>query len=109
MQIIRLEKAKEYCDKHNVERNAWVAGAIDKVIAGTHEIRYESELLLMPKVTVVVNLEYIHSHMQSLKGFDKALNVLMVDGIALPLKDLQRKQAMLTIGELADDFEIGIA
>ena len=108
MEIIRLEEAKEYCDKHNVERNDWVAGAIDKVLAGTHSIHYKYKSGKWV-VNAEVGLEYIHSHMQSLKGFDKALNVLMVDGITLPLKDLQRKQAMLTIGELADDFEIGIA
>jgi hypothetical protein len=108
MEIIRLEEAKEYCDKHNVERNEWVAGAIDKVLAGTHYIhyKYESSGNL---VNSVINREYMQSHMQSLTGFDDALYTALIVGDISELKDLEREQAMLTIGELADDFEIGIA
>lgn len=108
MQIIILEKAKEYCDKRNVERNDWVAGAIDKVLAGTHHIhyKYESSGNL---VNSVINREYMQSHMQSLTGFDDALYTALIVGDISELESLERKQAMLTIGELADDFEIGIA
>lgn len=108
MEIIRLEEAKEYCDKHNVERNAWVAGAIDKVIAGTHYIhyKYKSNGHL---VNAVINREYLQSHMQSLTGFDDALYTALIVGDISELESLEREQAMLTIGELADDFEIGIA
>ncbi|MCP4989867.1 MAG: hypothetical protein GY928_28560 [Colwellia sp.] len=108
MEIIRLEEAKEYCDKHKVERNDWVAGAIDKVIAGTHYIhyKYESSGNL---VNSVINREYMQSHMQSLSGFDDALYTALIVGDISELESLERDQSMLTIGELADDFEIGIA
>lgn len=106
MEIIRLEKAKEYCDKHNVERNDWVAGAIDKVLAGTHEVRYAIKSGGY-KVIAIIDRNYINSHMQSLKEFDEAFDRLMNDGVLVPLEKLRLKQAMLTIGELADDWEIG--
>jgi len=105
MEIIRLEEAKKYCDKHNVERNAWVAGAIDKLLVGTDLIQYRNKDMYL----VAVDLEYIHSHMQSMEGFDLALHKFMSSGQGIMLRDIERKQAMLTIGELADDFEIGIA
>ena len=104
MEIIRLEEAKEYCDKHNVERNAWVAGAIDRVLAGTHAIQYNKDNFL-----ALIDLRYLHSHMQSLGGFDRAFDVVMNTKNFVALDSLKKKQAMLTIGELADDFEIGIA
>lgn len=108
MQIIKLEEVKEYCDKHNVERNEWVGGAIDEVIGGNHYIhyKYKSSGHL---VNAVINREYLQSHMQSLSGFDDALYAALIYGDINGLKDLEKKQAILTIGELADDFEIGIA
>lgn len=108
MEIIKIKDAKEYCDKHNVERNEWVAGAIDKVLAGTHYIhhKYKSSGRLL---NAVVNREYLQSHMQSLSGFDDALYTALTVGDISELESLERDQAMLTIGELADDWEIGIA
>ena len=108
MEIIRLEEVKEYCDKHNVERNAWVAGAIDKVLAGTHSIHYKHKSGKWV-VNVDIDLSDIHSHMQSLKGFDDALSKSIANNSVVELNKLAEKQAGLTIGELADDFEIGIA
>lgn len=108
MEMIRLEKAKEYCDKHNVERNEWVAGAIRGVLAGTHYIhyKYKSSGHL---VNSCINREYMQSHMQSLSGFDDALYTALIVGDISELESLERDQAMLTIGQLAEDFEIGIA
>lgn len=106
MEIIRLEEAKEYCDKYSVERNDWVAGAIDEVLAGTHEIRYAMKSGGY-KVMAVINREYLQSHMQSLSGFDDALYTALMVGDISELESLERDQAMLTIGELAEDWEIG--
>lgn len=103
METIRLEEVKEYCDKHNIGRNEWVAGGIDKVLAGTHVIQYKCD----SGFKVTIDLEYIHSHMQSLNGFDLALHDFMINGSEKLLRGIERKQAVLTIGELADDFEIG--
>ena len=91
-----------------LERNAWVAGAIDKVLGGTHEVRYkyESGGYL---VNAVIDREYLQSHMQSLSGFDDALYTALIAGDISELESLERDQAMITIGELADDFEIGVA
>jgi len=108
VEVIRLEEAKKYCDKHNVERNDWVNGAIRGVLAGTHHIhyKYKSSGHL---VNSVINREYLQSHMQSLTGFDDALYTALITGDIGELESLEYDQAMLTIGELADDFEIGIA
>lgn len=106
METIRLEEVKEYCEKHNVERNEWVAGAVGKVVAGTHEIRYSYKSSGY-MVTSIVDRAYLQSHMQSLTGFDDALCTVLTVGDISELEALERDQAMLTIGELADDFEIG--
>lgn len=106
MEVIRLEKSKEWCDKHNVERNEWVAGAIDKVLTDTHAITYRRE---KDNVRIVITRETIQSEMQSAKTFDAVLSKAIDTLDVVPLLNLERKQAMLTIGELADDFEIGIA
>ena len=108
MEIIRLEEAKEYCDKHNVERNEWVAGAMEQVLDGTHAIEYVMTVSGR-EVKSKVDRDYINSHMQSHEDFDYAFNELMNGVNIMPLVKLQLKQAMLTIGELANDFEIGIA
>ena len=105
MQIIRLEKAKEYCDKHNVERNAWVAGAMDKLFDRTHIIQYRNK----DNYLVTIDMEYIHSHMQSDMDFDDAFSKLMTYNERSALDDIEHEQLRQTIGDLADDFEIGIA
>ena len=105
MNIVKLEQVKEYCDKHKVERNDWVAGAIDGVLNGKYIIQYRNK----DNYLVVVDSRYIHSHMQSLAGFDEILTCSIESDSVAALNVMARKQAMLTIGELADDFEIGIA
>ena len=105
MQIIKLEEAKKYCDKHNVKRNDWVGGAIEGLLAGAHVIQYRHD----GRYLATIDLEYIHSHMQSLTGFDEAFDLFMTLEDSDGLRSLRHEQAMLTIGELAEDFEIGIA
>ena len=105
MEIIRLEEAKEYCDKYKVERNAWVAGAMDKLFDRTHIIQYRDK----DNYLVTIDMKYIHSHMQSLKGFDDAFHKFMNSKNSTALSVLEVKQLCETIDELAGDFEIGIA
>lgn len=103
MEIIRIKDAKEYCEAYDVERNDWAAGAIDKVLAGSSVIQYRNENGHL----VTYDLEYIHSHMQSLKGFDDALHDFMANGSEKLLRGLERRQASLLIDDLANSWEIG--
>lgn len=103
MEIIRLEVEKEYCDKHNVRRNDWVAGAVHELLGGDSVVKYRNK----NNHLVTIDLEYIHSHMQSMKGFDDALHSFMISSDRTALNELQYMQLRSTIGELADDWEIG--
>ena len=105
MEVIRIKDAKEYCEAYGVERNDWVSGAVDKVLACTSVIQYRNE----DGHLLTIDIEYINSHMQSLKGWDNAINKTLSANDLSHLRRKQRAQAGQTIGELADDFEIGIA
>lgn len=106
MEIIRLEEAKEYCDKHNVERNEWVQDTITALESqALSAIQYRNK----DNHLVTVDLSYIHSHMQSLNGFDENFHLAMMTYDIEHLSNLQYRQIRKTVGELADDFEIGIA
>lgn len=58
---------------------------------------------------VTIDIEYINSHMQSLKGWDNAINKTLSTNDLSHLRRKQRAQAGQTIVVLADYFEIGIA
>ena len=103
MQIINLHKIKEYTDKHKTDRNEWVSGAIDSVLCGSHVITYKRT----DGFKVIIDREYIQGQMQSTENFDAVLSKALDTLDVAPLLELERKQAILIIGELADDFEIG--
>ena len=103
METINIHQAKAYCDANNIERNEWVLGMVDKVESGECHIEYRRH----DGMKVVIDKKsYIHHMFESADMVKPTLAALSNDFSALRAEYI--KAVTEVIGNLADDWEIGV-
>ena len=103
MKTINIHQAKEYCEANNIDRNEWVAGAIEKVADGTHEIEYRR----YDGVKVTVDEQACIHHM--LEGTDMVHSIYaaLSDDVSV-LRTEYIKAVTEVVGDLGDEREVGL-
>lgn len=103
MKKINIHQVKEYCAANNIDRNDWVAGAIEKVAGGNHEIEYRR----YDGVKVTVDTQAcIHHMLESTDMANSIYAALSDDTSALHREYI--KAVTEVVGDLADEWEIGL-
>ncbi len=103
MKTINIHKAKAYCEANNIDRNEWVAGAIDKVAGGGYQIEYRRH----DGVKIVIDEEAcVHHMLEEIDMVKPTLAALSNDVSVLRAEYI--KAVTEVVSNLADEWEIGV-
>jgi len=103
MKTINIHQAKEYCETYDIDRNEWVAGAVDKVKGGGYQIEYRRH----DGMKVVIDKKAFIHHMLESADMSTPIHLALNDNLH-SLREAYIEAVTEVIGNLADDWEIGV-